>query len=396
VTTRLYATAALGTADLVAAELKRLGFPRVRYDAGGALFDSDDPPLQAAMRACLHLRAALRVLWPLATFPVVELYERTAAVEWERFLTPQTTFAVSATTSAPPPHAHAPYLGQRMKDAVVDRLRARAGARPDVDRDDPDVRLYVHVDKDGAASVGVDPSGTSLHERGYRVAQTPAPLRETLAAAALLAADFKGDRPLVDPMCGSGTLAIEAARLVRRVPPGLSRRFGFERWPSFGDAERAAWRELQDAARAAILPRAPQPIFASDRDDDALAAARANVAAAGVAADVTLRLADVRELAPLDPPGVVLSNPPYGERLGAESGPGLDAFWRGLGITLRKLDGHTAFLFVPSPRMIKLLGMRPSWERKLRNGAIPVSLCRFELGRQRTATAESRRPARRR
>jgi putative N6-adenine-specific DNA methylase len=369
--TRFYATAALGTADLVARELRGLGFSGVRYDAGGATFDGDGTA--AAMRACLHLRAALRVLWPLARFRAAsadELYEGAAAVAWEDHLTPRTTFAVSASTAAPPPLAHAPFLGQRVKDAIVDRLRARLGARPDVSRTDPDVRAYVHVADDGQASVGVDASGDSLHLRGYRVAQTAAPLRETLAAAVLLATDWRGDAPLLDPMCGSGTIAIEAALLATRTAPGLARRFGFERWPAF---DRAAWDRLRDEARDLVRP-APAPIFGRDRDPAAVAAARRNAAAAGVAVDWSV--ADVRDIQPLDPPAVLVTNPPYGERLDASRD-----VWNALGTALRRLRGHTAFVLLPRAAL-PALRLRPTWERRLKNGPITVALCRFELGRR--------------
>src|SRR5262249_7234469 len=194
------------------------------------------------MRACLWLRAALRVLWPLATFPAADadaLYEGAAGAPWEVAMNAATTFAVHATTSAPPPLAHAPFLALRVKDAIVDRLRAKLGARPTVSRDDPDVRAYVHV-ADGRASVGLDLAGASLHERGYRVSQTEAPLKETLAAAVLLASGWRGERPLVDPMCGSGTIVCEAALIALDHAPGLlRRRFGFQRWPGF---QAARWQ----------------------------------------------------------------------------------------------------------------------------------------------------------
>ncbi len=338
--TRFYATAALGTADLVARELRALGFGGVRYDAGGATFDGEG--LAAAMKACLHLRAAMRVLVPLARFRAADadaLYRGAAAVAWEEHLGVDTTFAVSASTSAPPPLAHAPFLGQRVKDALVDRLRARLGARPDVSRDDPDVRVYVHLAEDGEASVGLDASGESLHLRGYRVAQTPAPLRETLAAAMILASEWRADVPLLDPMCGSGTIAIEAALWAGRVAPGLARRFGFERWPRF---DRGAWQRLRAEARAAIRPP-PVPILGRDRDPDAVAAARRNAAAAGVAVDWSV--ADARATEPLDPPGVIVTNPPYGERLA-----GSRVFWRSLGTMLPACAGTRRSCSSPRPR----------------------------------------------
>ncbi len=243
--TKLYATAARGTADLVAGELRALGFASPRWDTGGVRFTvPEGGELEAGMRACLHLRVAMRVLWPLANLKITDeesLYQQALAVPWEDHLDLHSTFAVNATSSAPPPLAHTPFLGMRVKDAIADRLTSRLGARPNVDRDDPDVQIFVHLDADGAGSVGLDLGGESLHTRGTRVAQTAAPLRETLAAAIILLSGWEGGSPLIDPMCGSGTLAIEAGLIARRIAPGLAtgspRRFGFTRWPRFREAE---------------------------------------------------------------------------------------------------------------------------------------------------------------
>ncbi len=396
----MYATAARGTEEIVAAELERLGFAGVKRGHGGVAFAATDLP--AGMRACLHLRSALRVLWPLATFPAADadgVYEGCLGIAWEDWLTPTSTFAVSATTRAAPPLAHAPILAMRMKDAIADRLRERRGARPNVDKDDPDVRLYAHVEaaarsKGGvpAVTVGLDVSGDSLHARGYRVAQTRAPLRESMAASlvAMSGWDPAHGRPLVDPMCGSGTIAIEAALIACNVAPGRAardQRFGFERWPTFGDAERATWKRLCDEADAAVLPRAPVPIIASDFDADAIAAADKNIAmaAAPVRASIELRRADARELAATEPPAVILSNPPYGERLAGAGGSGLEGLWRALGQRWRTLHGHTAFLLVPDGPATTWLGMRPTWSKRLMNGPIPVALNRYELGKQTAA-----------
>jgi putative N6-adenine-specific DNA methylase len=387
VTFPFFATAALGTEDLVARELDGLGLAEVRRRRGGVAFTGS---LVEGMRVCLEVRAALRVLLELGSFAAAdaaELHAGAHQVPWESWLTRTSTFAVSATTRAPPPFAHAPFLAQRVKDAIVDRLRARLGGRPDVARHDPDVHVYVHVAPGRGSSVevavGLDLAGDSLHARGYRVASTPAPLRETLAAAVLLATGWRGDRPLIDPLCGSGTIAIEAALLACRLAPGRLRRFGFQRWPGFGAEERRWYRGLVEETKAKALARAPVPIVGSDRDPDAIAAARRNAAAAGeaVASSITWRVADARELDRTEPPAVIVSNPPYGERLPKQ---GVEAFWRQLGGRLRTLDGHTAFLLASSPLLARL-GMRPTWTRRLMNGPLAVSLCRYELGRQRRA-----------
>jgi putative N6-adenine-specific DNA methylase len=204
----------------------------------------------------------------------------------------------------------------------------------------------------------------------------------------VLASDWKAERPLLDPMCGAGTIVIEAALRALAIVPGLLHgRFGFERWPMFGDAERAAFQRLREEARAQVRERIDVPIVGRDRDPEVLAAARANLARCppAVGRAVAFELGDVREIQPVSPPATILSNPPYGDRIGGESTP---VFLRTLGQRLRALDGHTAFLLAP-PAGHAALGMRASWQRKLMNGPIPVVLARYELGR-------ARGPARRR
>jgi 23S rRNA G2445 N2-methylase RlmL len=390
--TKLYATAVRGTGDLVAAELEQMGLSGARWDSGGCRFSAEDP-LAAGMRACLGLRAALRVLWPLATFPATDadmLYEGAVGVAWEDVIGKDRTFAVHARTSAPPPLAYSPFLAQRTKDAIVDRMRDRAGVRPTVDRVDPDVLAYVHITEAGKAMVGLDFSGGSLHERGYRTQAGPAPIRETLAAALVLASGWKAERPLIDPMCGAGTILLEAALFAHGIAPGLLHgRFGFKRWPMFGDAEKKAFDLLLDEAKARVRERIDCALIGRDRDPDVIAAARANLARCppALARAVSFEVADVREIQPSAPPATIITNPPYGERIGGEATP---VFLRTLGQRLRTLDGHTAFLLAPASGQ-GALGMRASWERKLMNGPIPVVLARYELGRARGDTHRQRR-----
>ena len=383
--TKLYATAVRGTGDLVAGELESFGLRGTRWDSGGCHFTTETP-LAAGMRACLGLRTALRVLWPLATFPATDadtLYEGAVAVAWEEVLAKETTFAVHARTSAPPPLAYSPFLAQRMKDAIVDRMRDRAGVRPTVDRERPDVLAYVHVTDAGKAVVGLDFSGGSLHERGYRTEAGPAPLRETLAAALVLASGWKAERPLLDPMCGAGTIVLEAALYALGIAPGLLRGdFGFQRWPMFGDAAKAEFAKMLEEARARVRPRVDTAIVGRDRDPEVLAAARANLLRCppAVASAVRFEPGDVRQIEAMTPPATIITNPPYGERIGGEGTP---VFLRTLGQRLRTLDGHTAFLLAPADGHAAL-GMRASWQRKLMNGPLPVVLARYELGKRAT------------
>ncbi len=253
----LFATAARGTEGAVRDELRELGFRGVRADRGGVHFGRS---LDEGFRACLELRTAMRVLYRLAAFdaPTGEaLYEGVAAVDWSPWLTPRHTLAVRAVCHASR-LTHSQFVAQKTKDAVVDQLRDRLGARPSVDLDDPDVTLFVHLARD-RATVYLDVSGGSLHRRGWRVARRrraaqgepgrrhPAALRDGIAR-----------RPLVDPMCGSGTIAIEAALWSRSIAPGLAReRFGFERWACHDEATARRAAELREKARAKITPGTP-------------------------------------------------------------------------------------------------------------------------------------------
>jgi putative N6-adenine-specific DNA methylase len=258
-----------------------------------------------------------------------------------------------------------------------------------------------------------------LHRRGYRVAMTDAPLKETLAAAVLALGRVDDDRPVVDPMCGSGTLAIEHALAARRIAPGLRRRFGFQRWPLFGEeTTRRAWLRLVDAARAEVLPSAPAPILCSDRFADAIEAARKNAAAAGVARDIAFAITDVRDAQPpAGAPGNLVMNPPYGERLmGAPGGGGpaaaptpwqpprrqrtnpgarnpraplpreehvqqlkLAGLYRGIAGTFDRFKGWGAVVLSGNPLWTDEIRRRPLISHRLFNGPLEVRLLRYEL-----------------
>ncbi len=236
-------------------------------------------------------------------------------------------------------------MAQRTKDAVVDQLRERWGERPSVDRADPDLALFVHLVRD-VATVYLDLAGESLHRRGYRAEAMETPLKESLAAAILRLSGWDRERPLVDPMCGSGTIPIEAALWARRIAPGLLReRFGLERWACHDEGARRGMADLREAAFARILPACP-PIFRSDIDPAALAVAAENARVAGV--KVTFRRASVADLAPLSPPGMVVTNPPYGERLA-----GSEELFAAMAKALLALPGHRVAVLAGSPAIAR-------------------------------------------
>jgi putative N6-adenine-specific DNA methylase len=364
---RFFATAAKGTEPALRDELRELRLRHVRADRGGVHFEGELPD---AARACLWSRVALRVLLEVATFDAPDeraLYAGAREVDWSAWMTARTTLAVRASCRSSR-LTHTQFIAQKTKDAVVDALRDRFGARPDVDRDDPDVLLSVHLARDEAA-LYLDVGGGSLHERGWRARAGAAPLRETLAAAVLRLSGWDRASALLDPMCGAGTIAIEAAAWARRMAPGLAReRFGFERWASHDDPLRARMRELRSEARAAALGQREAPRgLACSADERAVELARDNARSAGV--DIAVDLRDVRDLRPLDPPGFIVTNPPYGERIA-----GGEALYADLARSLRRMSGSTVALLAGTPDIGRSMGREPDRWWTLYNGPIECRL----------------------
>ena len=392
---RFFATCAKGTEGALRRELAGLHLAAVKGDRGGVSFEGE---LAHGMRACLHARTAMRVLLELGRFEAPDegaLYEGVRALAWEEWLTVRTTLAVEATVGGSA-ITHSGFAALKVKDAAVDVLRERLGARPDVDAKDPDVRIVLHLHRD-AAALSLDLAGAPLHRRGYRAVTTEAPLKETLGAAVLLLGGVAPGLPFVDPMAGSGTLAIEHALRARHVAPGLSRAFGFQRWPAYRGGPQSAWDRLRAEARAAVLPRAPAPIVARDGHPKAIEALRRNVAAAGLEADVEISKADARDLAPIAAEGTLCSNPPYGERLGAGAPPGhrtrgdappppdpvatkkLAGFYRGLAEMLDRHAGWSAVLLSGNPLLQRAIPRKPEIDHRLWNGPLEVHLLRYQL-----------------
>ncbi|HEX5752398.1 MAG TPA: THUMP domain-containing protein [Archangium sp.] len=368
----LFATTARGTEDLLAEELKELGARRIRQDRGGVRFMAS---LDEALKVCLWSRIAMRVLYPLGEFEAhgaEGLYEAVASVPWEEHLTPDTTFAVEATLKDSE-HSHTGFVALKVKDAVVDRMRDKQGARPDVDPRNPDVRVVAHLVRE-RLSLSLDLCGEPLHRRGYRVRPTPAPLKETLAAALLRAAGYTGEEALVDPMCGSGTLLIEGGLIARRRAPGIARDFAVEKWPHLGARARELLEDLRADARRNER-KVTVPILGFDKDPEALEAARRNVKAAKLAEEILLEEGDATKLPPLPASGgLLLTNPPYGDRLGSGGQKGMKSFYFKLGDSLRAQAGWRVWVLSGNPAFESAFHARPRSRRDLWNGPIACTL----------------------
>jgi 23S rRNA G2445 N2-methylase RlmL len=393
---RFFVTCPRGTEGALRRELVALRIGSPKGDTGGVWFEG---PLRMAMAVCLHARVAVRVLMQVATFDADsadDLYAGTRAVAWNDWLSTKSTLAVHATIKdrtgdgetarlAPAGRdarqlSHSGYAALKVKDAVVDVLRDKLGARPDVDTKNPDVSIVLHL-ADGHAGLFLDLAGESLHRRGYRVAMTDAPLKETLAAAVLALGGVRADEPFVDPMAGSGTLAIEHALAARGIPPGLRRRFAFQRWPRFAANMRADWSQQLEqataAAAAAATGAALAPIVCSDVGADELTSARRNAAAAGVEADIQFERADVGDLTRRWPTGTVCTNPPYGERLAERD---LAATYRRMAVAFERLAGWAIVVLSGNPLLAREMKVKPRISHRLFNGPLEVRLLRYEIG----------------
>jgi len=364
------ATCTRGAEGVLAEELLELGVKDTREFRGAVAFHGG---LTAGYRACMYSRVASRVLSRIkrvAAYNADELYESLHALRWHEHLGPEQTFAVEF-VGVSPSIRNSHFGALRAKDAIVDAIREATGERPTVDTDDPDVRVHIHLDQ-GKAAVAIDMSGSPLHIRGTRIDGGHAPLKENLAATLLRLADWPAraarGEALFDPMCGSATLLTEAAAMAAGRPAGIRReRWGFDRWRGH-DAKK--WNAVLSEARAHEDRDIP-PIRGADRDRDQLSAAHKNVGASGL--PIELAHAELSAVEPPpEPAGILVTNPPYGERVG--SGDDLAALHSELGnILRRRFLGWTGYVLT-TPPLLKRLGLRPKRRHLIHNGPLE---CRF-------------------
>jgi len=388
---RFFAPVARNLESVLGDELRALGIGGVRPATAGVSFEG---PIESGYRACLWSRFASRILMPIARYEAPDedaLYAGAFAVPWEEHFALTSTFMIDASVRDSA-ITHSGYAGLKVKDAIADRFREQTGERPSVDTAAPDIRINLALRR-GTATLSLDLSGEPLHRRGYRKpgVQTAAPLKETLAAGVLALAGWPAiaaeGGALLDPMCGSGTLLVEAAMMAGDIAPGLRRtRWGFEAWLQH-DAD--AWDALLDEAmeRAETGIESLPPIEGSDADPDAVAIARACVARAGLEGLVSIDVRDAREAVPPRSAGrgLLVTNPPYGERLTGD----LEALYAALGERARRVFGGWRSAVLVSDRALEArLGLHADSRFELMNGKIEVDLVVAEVpARSADATA---------
>ena len=362
-----------GLEEVLAQELIELGANDVLIERRAVSFKGDKALLY---RANLCLRTAIRILVPIASFKAKDtdaLYKQVKSLDWSRYMTADTTFVVDATVYSET-FRNSRFVTYRAKDAIADFWLEKANKRPSVSTQEPDMIINVHVANE-QVTVSLDSSGESLHKRGYRVATTEAPISEVLAAGMLLMAGWKGQSDFYDPMCGSGTLLIEAALIARNIAPGVFRKsFAFEKWQDF-DAE--LWSDIynDDSAEREFNHR----IYGSDASFYAIRQAEKNIKSAGVQKDIELKQIRMEEIKnDQNVNALVMLNPPYGERL--KSNKEMEDLYGAIGSTLKhQFTGATAWIISSNAAAMKCIGLKPSRKYHLLNGELDCQFNQYEL-----------------
>lgn len=369
-----FATCPRGLEALVAQELERAGAAEIQRTTSGVAF-SGNP--ETCYRANLCSRFATRILRRVAIEPYrneQHVYDVAYDVGWHRLFGPEQSIRVDVNAVRSPLRS-LDFVTLRIKDAVCDRFRAETGRRPNVDTRDPDVRVHGFLDSD-SVTLYVDTSGDPLYKRGYRTHRTDAPLKENLAAGIIALAAWDPAEPLLDPMCGSATLLIEAAMMALGVAPGLGRSFGFE---SLTDFDRPLWDRIRTGARSAERREFPLALFGSDQLGREVEGARANVEAAGLAQRIAIKQAQATDLRPpTRVPGLIVMNPPYGVRLGEKEQ--LATLYPQLGDWLKQhFPGWRCCIFSGDPALPRGIRLQPSRRTPLYNGPIECRLYEYRL-----------------
>lgn len=371
-----FATVARGLEELAAQELEQLGAESVEPGFCGVSFRCDRTHLYTIN---LWTRLSFRILVTVAQVPCRDsdaLYRGIQSIDWEQYLSPDQTLAVKATGKNDRLN-HSHFTALQVKNAIVDQQQDRFCDRSDVDTEMPDVQINVHIN-DSRATVSLDSSGSSLHRRGYRPAMGTAPLKESLAAALVQMTEWSGKVAFLDPMCGSGTLPIEACLQALNIAPGLFRDetgFGFQTWP---DYDEALWQSVVTAAKKRQRSTIEGAVIGCDFDLDTLDQARANADSSGISDHIEFNYLDFANIeAPADS-GILICNPPYGERLGQAAN--LAPFYKQMGNILKqRFKGWTAYILSGNKALTKCIGLRTARKIPVYNGSIPCQFLKYEM-----------------
>jgi len=367
---KIVAKTLAGLENVLADEIRALGAESVLVERRAVSFVGNQ---EMMYKANFHLRTAIKILKPIAEFEVTnrdELYDHAKEIPWTNYLALGKSFAIDATVQSEM-FVNSMFASLRVKDAIADQFREATGKRPSVNSDDPDIRINVHL-MNNHCTLSLDSSGESLHKRGYRIGQGEAPINEVLAAGMILLTGWHGEKDFLDPMCGSGTLLIEAAMIAKGIPPGMYRKsFGFEQWPDFdqklfGEIYNGDYEKEFDGK-----------IIGSDISPMDIALAKANVKNASLSKVIELQVQDFIKMEPPFANGIIITNPPYGERMKPQS---ITELYTSMGNTLKnRFAGFEAWIISSSEDGLKSIGLKPAKKIDLYNGALACSFRCFEL-----------------
>ena len=370
---KFFASCPRGLEALLAEDLTAVGVKDLKAIPGGVHFAAEWPACYAAN---MHSRIATRILWRVAHGRYTkedDIYKLALDCEWPKWFAATQTIRVDV-TAVKSPLKSLEFITLRIKDAICDRFRADTGKRPSVDTREPDVRMHGFITVD-ECTLYIDTSGAPLYQRGLRQKTVEAPLKENVAAGIIRLSGWQPGTPLIDPMCGSGTFLIEAAQIALNIAPGAGREFGFQRLKNF---LLPAWKTMLDAAMDAEKPAKFAQIYGSDISPVSVRAALANLDRAGLLPAVKLTTGDLLEIGAPAENGIMIANPPYGERLSEQDE--LAAFYPLLGTALkRKFAGWNCYLLTADLRMPKLMRLTPSKKTPLYNGAIECRVFEFKM-----------------
>ena len=360
-----------GLEEVLAAELTALGADNIEMGRRMVSFTGDKEMLY---RANFCLRTALRILKPIKHFTATDadaVYEAVKEIRWEDYLDPAKSFAVDATVFSEE-FRHSKFVSYRVKDAIADYFRERTGKRPSVSITNPDVLLNIHIAQTDC-TLSLDSSGESLHRRGYRQEAVEAPLNEVLAAGMILLTGWRGECDLIDPMCGSGTIPIEAALIARNIAPGVFRQgYAFENWPDF-DADLLERIYNDDSQEREFAHK----IYGYDNSIKANAIAQRNVKAAGVGRDIVLKVQPFQQFEQPQEKSLIITNPPYGERISSTDLLGL---YQMIGERLKHaFTGNTAWILSYRDECFDQIGLKPSARIPLQNGGLDCEFRKYEI-----------------
>lgn len=363
-----------GLETIAASELKSLGAKEAEPGFRTVEFTADPEVLY---RINYKARLVTRVIAPLTTFKCRDrddLYRAGRSIDWPSFFTNDNTFGVFSNVSENHNLIHSQYAALCLKDAVVDLFRDKTGRRPDVNKTEPDVWINLHIKKE-RGTIGLDTSGGSLHRRGYRRKSVQAPLQEVLAASMVSFSEWKGDIPVYDPMCGSGTLLCESLIYACRIPPGFFREnFGFRHLPDF---DPKIWKRVKAEADALMKTPPEGLISGSDMDAEAIRAARTNCGVLPGGGRISLSKKHFKNIESLEN-RIIFCNPPYGVRMGREAELGM--FYKDFGDFLKqRCKGSVAYIYFGVREMLKSIGLKPAFKKPVRNAGLDGRVAKFEL-----------------